>query len=384
MAFSQPPVQRAVALHGLIRQHADDSERQRRLHPEVAQALAKSGLYRIAMPADFFGEEVDPVTQIRTIEAVSKADGSAGWNLMIGIESFGLIGPAFKECRELIEDPDVVICGSTAAVGRADRVDGGYRINGQWQFVSGCHNATIFCATVSLFDNDEPVPGGINRYAILELPDWEILDTWHVGGMRGSGSHDVRVTDVVVPQTRIVAPIGATAHPSPLLRFPLAARLAYNKVGVSLGIARAAIDAFVELAEGNTPRFTNKKLRDRSHAHIAVAEAEVRLRACRALVLELAEAIWQAVLADEVVSGKTRALFQIACSDAARGCSEAVDRVCEAAGTTANDLNHPLERMARDIRVVRQHLTVAALHIEDGGRMLLGLEPQQAMLKNLG
>ena len=132
------------------------------------------------------------------------------------------------------------------------------------------------------------------------------------------------------------------------------------------------------------PRFTSKRLRERTHAHRAVAEAEVRVRACRSLVLELTEQIWQAVLAEALVDQRTRALFQIACSDAVRGCAEAVDRVCEAAGTTANQLDHPLERLGRDIRVVRQHLTVAAMHIEDGGRVLLGLEPKNLMLKGVG
>ena len=384
MDASTSPIDRAVGLQNLVRQHADDAERNRRLSAVVAEAMAAQGLYRIAAPREFYGEEADPVTQIRTIEEISKADGSAGWNLMIGIESFGLNAPAFQDCRELIADPAVVLCGSTAAVGRADRVEGGYLVNGQWQFVSGCHNCQIFSATVRLYEDGEPVPNEINRYAVIERPDFEILDTWHVGGMRGSGSHDVRVENVLVPPTRIVAPIGGTTHPSPLLRFPLAARLAYNKVGVSLGIARAAIDAFVELAHGKTPRFTSKTLRERQHAHVAVAEAEVRLRACRALVFELTEQIWQAVLAEKIVDKQTRALFQIACSDAVRGCVQAVDLVCEAAGTTANQIAHPLERMARDVRVVRQHLTVAALHIEDGGRVLLGLEPKEAMLKGLG
>ncbi len=377
------PVDRAVNLYDLVRQHADDAERNCRLSPVVSEAMAAAGLYRIAAPKDFYGEEVDPVTQIRTIEALSRADGSTGWNLMIGIESFGLNTPAFKHCLELVADPMVVLCGSTAAVGRADRVDGGYLVNGQWQFVSGCHNSQIFCATVALFDNGETVDK-FNHYAVIELPDFQIIDTWKVGGMRGSGSHDVRVENVLVPETRIVAPIGATNHPSPLLRFPLAARLAYNKVGVSLGIARAAVDTFVELAEGKTPRFTSKTLRERSHAHRAVAEAEVRLRAGRALVFELTEQIWQAVLNEETVDAKTRALFQIACSDAVRGCAQAVDLVCEAAGTTANQLAYPLERLARDVRVVGQHLTVAAMHIEDGGRVLLGLEPKNVMLKGLG
>ena len=373
MTFADGPVGRALALEGLVREHADESERARRLHPEVAAGFAAAGLYRIAAPRDFFGEEAPPVAQIETIEAISRFDGASGWNLMIGIETFGLVAPGFEHCRELIENPQVVLCSSTAAVGRADPVPGGYRISGQWPFVSGCHNAVIFCATVDL-------PGVGLRYAVVLESDYEIIDTWRVGGLRGSGSHDVRVEGAVVPAGRIIAPIGGAASDCPLLRFPLGARLAYNKVAVALGLARAAMDAFVALATDKTPLFTSAKLRENPHAQRAAAEAEVRLLRSRALVIEQVEAMWSVVQEAGHITTRERALFQLACSDAVRACAEAMDQVAEAAGTTANQAGHPLERIARDIRVVRQHTTVAGHNILDTGRVLLGLEPQGMML----
>ena len=145
-------------------------------------------------------------------------------------------------------------------------------------------------------------------------------------------------------------------------------------------IARAAIDCFVELAIGKLPRFSGHKLRDRPFAQRAVARAEVRLRAARALVFERVADLWGTVVAGGQVPLRDRALFQIACSDAAAACAEAVDTVAEAAGTSANFVESPLERHARDARVIRQHVTVAPHHVEDGGRVLLGLDPQAFML----
>jgi alkylation response protein AidB-like acyl-CoA dehydrogenase len=373
------PVERARNLQGLVREHADESEAQRHLSAPVARAFAESGLYRIAAPRDYFGSEEDPRAQIETIEAIAYADGSAAWNLMIGIESFGLIAPGFTNCRELIEDPTVVLCSSTAAVGRADKVDRGFRVNGRWQFVSGCHNSALFGATVRVWENDAELPMG-NRYVIVEAPDFKILDTWYTGGLCGSGSHDVELEDAFVPEDRLVAPIGGVDHPSALLRFPIGARLAYNKVGVALGLARAAIDHFVEIAEGKVPRFSRKGLKERAWAQRAVAEAEVRLRAGRALVMEEVDLLWSRAQDAAHVTTRERALFQLACSDAVRGCIEAVGKVAEAAGTTANQKDHPLERIVRDIRVVGQHTTVAPHHIEDAGRVLLGLPAQDNML----
>ncbi len=378
------PVERARALGDLIRQHADVSETQRHLAAPIAHAFAESGLYRIAAPKDHFGSEDDPLTQIETIEATARVDGSAAWNLMIGIESFGLIAPGFVACRDLLEDPMMIMCSSTAAVGRADKVDGGYRVSGRWQFVSGCHNAQLFGATVRVWDGGELVADIANRYAIVTQGDWQILDTWHTSGLCGSGSHDVVVSDVFVPDSRLIAPIGGTVHASALLNFPLGARLSYNKVGVAWGLARAGIDAFVELAEGKQPRFSSRSLRERPRAHRAVAEAEALFRSGRALVVELLDEMWAKVQGREHITSKERALFQIACSDSVRGCIDAVNGICEAAGTTANQKGHPLERIARDIKVVGQHITVAPHNIEDAGRILLGLRPQEMMLGGMG
>ena len=374
------PVEAAVSLQSLVREHADQNEAQRHLAPEIAQAYCKHGLYRIAAPEDAYGSAQDPITQMQTIEAIALGDGASAWNLMIGIENYGLIAPAFGPINHLLEDPNVVLAGSTAAVGRADKVDGGYRIDGTWQFASGVHNAHLFCATVRVWENGVRDENQGNRYAVIDLGDFEILDTWHTGGLCGSGSHDVRVSDVFVPEDRIVAPIGGVSHESPLLNFPLGARLAYNKVAVAWGLARSGLDAFIELAEGKHPRFSRKSLRERAFAQRAIAEAEVRFRSGKALVIDLLEDMWERVQVRGHITSKERAMFQIACSDNVRGCNEAIGLVAEAAGTTANEKAHPLERIVRDIKVVGQHISVAPQNIEDGGRLLLGVPAQEMML----
>jgi len=378
------PLQRIVLLQPLIQQYADVNEAQRHLAPQVAQAFAKQGLYRIAAPLESFGGAIDPVTQVKVIEAVASIDGSASWNLMVGIEAFGLIAPAFEHCRDLIADADVVLSSSSAAVGRAEKVDGGYRVSGQWPFCSGIHNAGIFGATVKVWQNGEMLPEAPKRYAIVTPSQYEILDTWHTSGLCGSGSHDVVIDDVFVPEERLIQPLSEFRHESPLLNFPLGIRIAYNKVGVAWGLARTGIDAFVDIAEGKIPRFSSRGLKQRPRAHRAVAEAEVRLRAGRALVLELLEEIWATVQARDHITSKERAIFQLACSDTVRGSIEAINLVAEAAGTTANQKGHPLERIVRDVRVVGQHTTVAPHHIEDAGRLLLGLPAQEMMLAGMG
>ncbi len=379
--FKSSPVERAETLESLVRQHADDADQNCRLPAPVAAGFAEQGLYRIGAPRAYLGEEADPMTQIKTIETISRFDGSAGWNLMIGVEIFGLSAPGCASCSYLLEDPKAIMCGSTAAVGRAEKVAGGYVVSGDWQFVSGCHNGTVFSATVEVIEDGESLPG--TAAAMIVAPDFEIKDTWHVGGMRGSGSHDVTVRDVLIPEEQLVPRIGTAASEHPLMRFPLTSRLSYNKVAVATGIARAGLDAFVELAAGKHPRFSSSSLKDRPSAQSALAEAEVLVLSARTLVLNLVEDLWEKVIRREAITLKERAVFQIACSDAVARCVSAVDLIADAAGTSANFRSHPLERISRDVRVVRQHATVASHHIEDGGRVLMGLEPTGVMLQGL-
>ena len=374
-------LERAVGLAPLIQKYADQADSQRRLAPEVAEAFASNGLYRLPAPKEIGGAEADPMTQVQVIEAVSRADGSAGWNLMIGIEHFAMIKPDLIWCEELIEDQNIVISGSTAATGRAERVDGGYQVSGHWQFASGVHNSHLFAATVALYEDGEKLTYPPRAYALINKGDYEIVDAWQVGGMRGSGSHDVIVDNVFVSTERIIDLSAKSNSDLPLTRFPPAPRLSYNKAAVAFGIARHALDEFYVIALKKKPRFSNSKLHTRPFVQDAAARAEIRLRASRALVFELTETLWRRVCDKTDIPKEERALFHIACSDAAQACAEVVDLVCEAVGTTANELDSPLERIARDSRVVRQHLTVAPQHIIDGGRVLLGLEPTEVMLR---
>ena len=364
-------ISRAKSLETLIRSHSDEAERIRHLPNEVAAAFAANQLYRLGAPKEISGSDAEPITQMQVIEEVSRSDGSAGWNLMIGIETFALVGPSMASCAEIVEDPSVIMSSSTAAVGDARRSQNGWLINGQWQFVSGVHNADVFGATVRKID-ENGVSDDVRYYAILPKGRYEIVDTWHVSGLRGSGSHDVRIVNQTVSDTHVVATLGHGDMRSNQLSIPLNVRLTFNKIAVALGIARAAIDAFIELAHGKSPRFANRKLKDRPYAQRQLAKAEARIRGHRAAVYEHTQNVTHTCYRGNRLSDEDIAIAHLLASEATTGCVYVVESLLEAAGTSANYIGHPLEKLARDIRVIRQHTTVSPQHIDHIGQALIG------------
>ena len=376
VTITHPLLDRARALQPLIRERAAGAERAVAPDHDVVRAMAEARLFTMCAPAEVGGGEADPLTTIAVIEAVAEADGAAGWVLMIGAETTG-IGSAHLAPEVLAAmsppDRDVVICGALNPVARAVPVDGGFRATGQWPFASGSPEADWFWGQCL-------VEGGERGEAVevfLPRGSFEVLPTWNSPGLRGTGSHDVRVHDAFVPNEHVTRTRSTSArYRTPLFRLPFTSRLAYNKVGVSFGIARAAIDHFVALANARTPRLTGELLRERPRAQAAVAEAEARLGGARGFCTDVVGDLWDTILRGDRATTRQQALVRLACSHAVVECATAVDVLYRAAGTAMSDADHPLARCFRDANVVGQHLMVSPHAIDDAGRVLLGLEPR--------
>lgn len=374
------PVAVARKLKPFVAAHADEAEAQGHVSEVVVRAVADAGLYRLCAPRCFGGGEADPVTTIKVIEEISAGDGAAGWALMIGMETVGIgtsLMAADTAAQLFADRPDLVMCGALNPQGRARRVEGGWIVNGQWPFASGCHFAHFFWGQCVVEDTSP------TEFLEILVPraDYEILDTWHVNGLRGSGSHDVAVrelfvADAMTTNTRHYRP----QHEGALFQLPPFSRLAYNKVGVSLGIARHALDEFYALADAKVPRLMSRPLRERPRAQRAIAEAEAILRSARAFCFDTVSEEWDHMVAGNKADRRQRALVRLACSWACQEAVRAVQTVCSAAGTSPNVEDSALGRCWRDVQVVPQQLMVAPQFIDDAGRVLLGLDPLEPIL----
>ena len=381
------PREAAAALAPRIRAAADETERQRRLSPELVRALAAAGFFRMCVPHALGGDEVDPATMIQAIETIAAADGAAGWSAMIGTTS-GVASAYLAEdaAREIYgSDPEVVTGGAFAPLGKATVVDGGYRVTGRWPFASGCEHCGWLMGGSVVLDGGRPrlLPSGMpdNRLMLFPAAAVRIIDTWNVAGLRGTGSHDIAVEDRFVPAAHSLSLLSDRPRAAgPLYAFPVFGLLALGIAAVALGIARRALDELIALAGGKTPSGSRRVLAERPVIQAEVAEAEATLGAARAFLLETVGVAWDRAREAGAIDLRERARLRLAATHATLASARAVDLMYNAGGGTAVYAASPLQRCFRDIHVATQHMMVAPATLELAGRILLGLEADTVML----
>ena len=376
------PLAAVLDLLPQVRAVRDELEELRRMPSALARAIGDAGLFQLYLPSAIGGAGAPPLTTFRVIEELSKAEGSVGWCAMIAnsVTLFtGWLAP--DVAREMFGQPPVVrMAGSVRPEGKARPVDGGYRVTGQWNFASGVHHANWLFCTCMVTDGDTPRRSAsgapVVRSMYIPAEKATIKDTWSVVGMCGTGSHDFVIDDVFVPEAHAFSLSDQPKVDEPLCHPRLVMAVAWtNTAANALGIARGAMDTFVELASHAGSTNSATLLRDRPLVQSRIAEAEAILGAARAYVLESVGAAWEAVCQRAPDPGPEIARARLAITHAMHEAVRAVDVVFHTAGTNAVYRKHPLERYFRDIHVAVQHAAGLPSHVESAGKALLGLRP---------
>src|SRR6266403_2432718 len=362
----------------------DHIEAARRIPEDLARDLAHAGFFRIHLPEVYGGLDLTPMQAMEVFEELAQADASVAWCVWNGNTHWTAAQLSTETARTIHADPDVVTANSTRASGRAQIVDGGYRVSGRWSFVSGCELATWMVLLCIVHEAGEPriSPAGApeNRFMVVPSSDCEIIDTWTVGGLRGTGSHDVVVRDVFVPMSYGSGFTDPHVLPEPRYRLPPFSRVIPGLGAMALGIARNAIETFNEIAGVKTPQRTTQMLRDNHGAQVRVSQAESLVRSARLFLFDTLERLWSPLIAKNEVTMEARAHVRLAASHAVSSAVQAVDLLYIGAGASALYTSCPLERAFRDIHAITQHIGVHPRGMETTGRVLFGLEPDTPLL----
>lgn len=370
----------------IIQQHKEEAERERRLSRPVLDALYETGLLRMSTPRSLGGLEASPITRALVVEEIGGHDSAAGWTLGNPLDWAHFCARLPDEGAEEIysNGADILIAAQFGRPLNATSTEGGYRVSGRAPFVSNCYDADWIAVTAVVDANQECTSEPEMVMVYFRRENCEIIDTWDVMGMRGTGSNDISVTDVFVPRSRTFPMMPefepGSHYKGPLYRFPLVGIAATNIPTVMLGAARKAIDAVTELALTKTPVASSGLLKERSSAQAKLAKAEAILRSGRLLLYDTLNEAWQISVAEQAYSMKQRADLLLAMTHAMSSAVKAVELACSIAGTSAFRATNPLERYFRDVQTLKHHTFAAEARYETVGQVYLGLPPDFSVI----
>ncbi|MNQ44700.1 Flavin-dependent monooxygenase, oxygenase subunit HsaA [compost metagenome] len=363
------------ALLADIRERArhEEFDRQKCISQDVIERFKALGVYRALVPTRFGGDQRTPMEFCQMVEDISAADGSAGWVASFGMNPVYLAALPLATLEKVYANgPDVVFAGGIFPPQPAAFVEGGLEVNGRWKFSSGCMGASLIGVGISP-KNGETV--GLPRLAVMPREKVKIEETWDVVGLIGTGSHDVVIEGVVVPEEWTFVRGGPSNLDEPMFRYPSLSFATQVLSVVGLGVARAALDYLTGLASGRFSVTGAPALADRPLAQMQMAKAEAELRAARAWFFEAMESAWATVLAGDPVSVEQTNLLRLSSTHATRVSAEVARSAQMLSGMTGVYRDNPLSRFVNDTLVITQHAFMGDMTYQNAGAIFFGNKP---------
>ena len=366
------PDDRMAALLAAVRAGRESFMAERQVSRDIVEQLRALGVYRAMVGRQFGGDERSPGDFCRLIELIAEADGSTAWVASFGASATYLAALPEPTLRALYANgPDVIFAGGLFPVQPAERVPGGFRVSGRWKFASGCTGADVVGVGIVTSDGQA---SGLPRFAVMPAQNATVAPNWEVIGLQGTGSHDLVLQDVFVPEEWTFARGAPASVDATTYRYPVLALAAQVLAVVGLGIARAALTDLAAMAVGRVSIIGGASFAERPYFQSELAKAEAELRSARGFFYDATEAVWDTVLAGSRPAPEAVALLRLASTHAART-GAAVSRVaCGLAGTGALTIGHSLSRAMCDSLVVAQHAFLNEGTLQSAGQALLGLK----------
>ena len=369
-----------------IASRAAETEAARRLPGDLARKLAEAGVFRMVTPSYLGGLELSPREIVETTEMIARADASTGWCAMIGATT--ALNAAYMDedaAREVYSDPLTITGGVFAPMGKATDEGDHYRVTGRWQWGSGSANCTWLCGGCIVMENGEMrrLESGApeNRMMVFPAGEAELLDTWHVMGLKGTGSGDIAVKDLRVPKGRTVSLVAdRPLVDGALYAFPAFGLLSLGVAAAAMGNARGALDAFTELALGKKNQGSRKTLAERATIQAETAQIEAAWRAARTYLYDEIDQTWDVAQFEGEIPVERRSALRMACTHMVRTSADICRTAHDLAGGVDVYENSEIQRRFRDAHAMTAHIVTAPATWELTGRILLGQPTDAGMV----
>lgn len=364
-----------------IRERACSGEfdQQAYVSQDIIQKLKQLGVYRAFVPKRFGGDEISPRQFCELIERLSMADGSVGW-----VASFGM-SPAYlgslpeATLQELYKDsPDIVFAGGIFPPQSAELVDDCFMVNGRWKFSSGCKGADIVGVGIAPKKDNETQ--GLPRMAVLPAHKAKIEMTWDTVGLKGTGSHDLVVENVSVPEAWTFVRGEPSKLTEPFFKYPSLSLATQVLTVVGIGVAAAALDEFKKLAPGKASITGGAEIANRPVTQYEFSQAQAEFLAARNWFYQTMDVVWNEILAGRQPAAQQISDMRLSCTHAARVSARVARKMQMLAGMTAIYTNNPFSRFVNDTNVVTQHAFMGDNTLQNAGAMSFGLNPTPGYL----
>ncbi len=368
------PAERAAftSLLEMIEARRDTFETLRHVPRDVIGAMKAAGIFRSSTPTRFGGDAMAPHLFLEMVEAIGVVDGSAAWVAAFGSANTYIAAlPVETQAIIYADGPDQAYAGGLYPIQQAERLTGGWKVSGRWKFASGCMGADWIGVGISGPSVEGRAP--VVKMAVAPAHEVEIIETWEVVGLKGTGSHDTRVTDKFYADAWTCDRGAPGVFDEPLYRYPPLAYQAQVHAAVNLGLARAALNLANTMSGAAKLMPGHSVLAQRAYFCAGLAEGEARLRAARAFYYETAQEAWDRLQHEDEVPLALNNLLRLSASHAARAALEVVQACYRIAGMTAAMSANRMQHILRDALVVSQHAALNDATFESAGAVLAGL-----------
>ena len=356
-----------------VAEAADSNDRDRRVAPELAEAIADKGLFRLLVPKSLGGGEIDWMEFLSIVQTFAEADGSTGWCInQNNVYATTSASMPEETAKEIWGDPRAVVTNGPAASAEAVPDGEGYRLTGRWNFSSGFRHATWLAAATPVRGPEQDGQESPEvRTMLFPRSDAEAVDVWHVGGLRGTGSFGFQVKDLYVSAARSFVP-ERPREEGPLYVIPMGLLFAGGFATVALGVARSGLNAAIELA--TVKRTDLGLLMDSPTTQREIGRVEAAHRSARAFLLEAASAVWESACRTRSLTTEDRVRLRLAATHAIRMAADVVDIAYNLCGSDAIFASNPIQRRFQDAHAITQQSQGRMVHYDTAGQFFLGSE----------